>query len=272
MESSANLNQRNRDLTTGGETLKTVSGFLQGVVSDQYEIKLIRRYTLPDGSPRAYVMTRSWNDRKILKSIERIKRRNNEGFNVYIRPLDNKFILLDDLQRNILESLAKIKPCLLMETSLGNFQAWVKLDQVPSDRIELTNLWRSLAIQFNADLGSAKPDQIGRLPGFFNMKSKYGPNFPMVKLHKYENRLSTWQYDNAFPPPVVKISKPITRNPGRDRSGFDFALACLLIEKNWTDQQIINYLIIYSQKGKERGIKYLKLTVSKARKKLSITV
>ncbi len=259
--------------TAGGESLKMVSGFLQGVVSDLYEIKLIRWYSLPDGSNKAYVIPRDWNEKQIINNIEFLIRKNNEGSNVYIRPLDNKFILLDDLQRNILESLAEIKPCLLMETSPGNFQAWVKLDQVPSDRIELTNLWRSMAIQFNADLGSAKPDQIGRLPGFFNMKSKYSPDFPMVKLHKYENRLSTWQYDSTSPPAVVTRSNQIKRKLGGEkRSGFDFAVACSLIEKNWTDQQIIDYLIIYSQKGKERGIKYLKLTVSKARKKLSIPV
>ena len=186
------------NLTTGGGITSLVTKFLQGVVAYQYEIKLIRKYIKPDGSNAAYVINRKWSETEILKNIQFLIRKNKENFNIYIRPLDNLFILLDDLCRDVLEDLAEIKPCLLMETSPGNYQAWVKLAKVPQNRSELLNVWKSLAIKFNADMASAKPDQIGRLPGFFNMKSKYTPNFPFVKLHKFANRQSIWNYYGIY--------------------------------------------------------------------------
>jgi hypothetical protein len=250
----------------GGQIM--ISGFLQGVVSDQYEVKLIQKYTVDGGIEKAYVITRTWSANEVLKNISFLQLKNSERFNVYIRPMDPRFILLDDLSREVLNELAAIKPCLLMETSPDNFQAWVKLSQVPDDRNELSKLWKALAAQFRADHASAKPDQIGRLPGFFNIKSKYSPNFPMVILHKYSNRQSTWKYDfSAIPPVVNSTIHSVTRKPGTDRSAFDFAKACELVEKGWPDEKIKQYLKEKSNKVKERGDSYAITTISKARKK-----
>lgn len=257
----------NSILTTGG-ALQAIDLYCRGVVSASYELKLIYHYTDVSGRRKANVITRYWSEPDILKNIQFLQAKNNQGFNVYIRPVDDRFILLDDLERETLEPLAKIKPCLLMETSPGNFQAWLKFREVPENRIELSNLWKALANQFHADMGSAKPDQIGRLPGFLNMKAKYSPNFPLVKLHKYQDRECTYKIPGTIAPPVFNHTKANTKNSGRDRSGFDFAVACTLVSKNWPDAKIVEYLMQRSEKAKERGEKYLQTTIMKARKKI----
>ena len=81
-------------ITTGGGIHRIVSGFLQGVVASQYELKLIRKYINPDGSIRAYVIERTWNEPQILRYIPFLWKKNQEQFNIYIRPLDNRFVLL----------------------------------------------------------------------------------------------------------------------------------------------------------------------------------
>ncbi len=90
-----------------------------------------------------------------------------------------------------------------METSPGNFQAWVKLQQVPAERSAQLQIWRLLAAKFYANMASAKPGQIGRLPGFYKRKEKYHPDYPFVKLHKFMDRFSTWEPDklqSTIPP------------------------------------------------------------------------
>jgi len=247
-----------------GGISEIVSNFLEGVVCDLYEIKLIQK---------PYAITRkNWNKAEILKNINwMINKNQNEKLNVYIRPMDNRFILLDDLNKKTLNDVARIKPCLLMETSPGNYQVWLKLKKISENRSEQQSIWRALAAKFNADPASAKPDQIGRLPGFFNMKPKYSPDFPFVKLHNFSDRYSTWEPGNIsqLPPPVVNkiLSMPKQKKQG-DRSAFDFAIVCSLIERSWPDEKIKAYLMEKSNKAKERGEKYINLTISNARKKI----
>src|SRR5271168_3014740 len=75
-------------------------------------------------------------------------------------------------------------PCAVVETSVGNFQAWLKHSAV------LPKLVGSLAAQilarrYDADLSAAGWRRFGRLPGFTNCKPKYRkPDglFPFVRL------------------------------------------------------------------------------------------
>jgi hypothetical protein len=258
--------QASNILTTEGGIYQAVAGFLRGVVSEAYEVKLIKN---------PYVITRPcWKAKDVLNNISFLDNYNKSGLNIYIRPLDKRFILLDDLERCVLDSLAEIKPCLLMETSQGNYQAWLKLQEVPAERSELLQIWRRLAARFNADMASAKPEQIGRLPGFYNRKEKYFPNFPLVKLHRSLDRFSTWEPSNPenpenpenYPPPVVKMKTDVHKKPGKDRSAFDFALACSLIEQGKTDDEIRSYISTRSDKAKTRNDNYLDRTIQNARK------
>jgi len=117
-------------------------------------------------------------------------------------------------------------------------------------------------------MASAKPGQIGRLPGFYNRKEKYHPDYPFVKLLRFMDRFCTWEPDNLqsiIPPSVVKSSN--TTKAGRDRSAFDFAIACSMIEKGKTDDEIKIYLLQKSDKAQNRHDDYIGKTINKARKK-----
>jgi hypothetical protein len=257
-------------LTTGGDDwhYTTVSRFLSGVVADFYLVKLIHKN-------RSYVISRFFSRNQVMQQRLFMSRKNAEEFNVYCRPADPRFVLLDDLTIDYLGDLADLKPCLLMETSPRNYQAWLKIFNMPEDRDRQTAVWRSLAAMLRADMKSAKPDQIGRLPGFYNVKEKYTPDFPLVKLHRYENRYSTFDAstittpDEQAPPPA---SPPVVnqKTGHADRSGFDWAVTCDLVKKGWPDDQIRPYLEQRSHKAATRKDDYLGKTITAARRKLRI--
>lgn len=272
------------NLNTGGGTFTAVSNFLKGVVSAKYEVKAIQKKydeDLKEIRENGHkVITRKWDPGNILKELDFLTDKNkiddrlnpDKGmFNIYIRPLDPRFILLDDLTRSVLQSLAEIKPCLLMETSPGNYQAWLKLREIPTETSAQNNIWRTLAAMFQADPDSAKRDQIGRLPGFYNRKPVYFPDYPLVKLHKFEDRFSTWEPSTTIqelPPPVFKMSLSDKKQDIRDRSAFDFAIAISMIKKGKSENEIRDYLKIKSEKSQARGDKYITRTIENARKKL----
>ena len=87
-------------------------------------------------------------------------------------------------------------PCAVVETSVGNFQAWLK------HAVVLPKLIGSLASQllarrYEADLSAAGWRRFGRLPGFTNCKPKYRkPDglFPFVRLISHTGV----QYPMAF--------------------------------------------------------------------------
>ncbi|MBB5060569.1 hypothetical protein HDF16_005305 [Granulicella aggregans] len=130
-----------------------------------------------DGIPRDAVIGR----------LSLLKYRNARGSHIYIRPSgEHRYTVLDDLSEI---SLAKLMadgftPCAVVETSAGNFQAWLKHPAV------LPKLLGSLAAQtlaarYDADPSAAGWRRFGRLPGFTNCKPKYRrPDglFPFVRL------------------------------------------------------------------------------------------
>jgi hypothetical protein len=60
----------------------------------------------------------------------------------------------------------------VVETSLGNFQAWLKHDDVYPAPLS-TFIAQTLAKRYGADPSAADWRRFGRLPGFTNCKPKY---------------------------------------------------------------------------------------------------
>ena len=123
----------------------------------------------------------------VLAKLSLLKYRNARGSHIYIRPSgEHRFTVLDDLSETSLAKLSAdgFDPCAVVETSVGNFQAWLKHSAV------LPKLVGSLAAQllarrYDADLSAAGWRRFGRLPGFTNCKPKYRkPDglFPFVRL------------------------------------------------------------------------------------------
>ena len=131
----------------------------------------------PDGIPAEAVLAR----------LALLKNRNARGSHIYIRPTgEHRYTALDDLSET---SLAKLtgdgfNPCAVVETSAGNFQAWLK-HSVVLPKLLGTFAAQTLATRYHADPSAADWRRFGRLPGFTNCKPKYKrPDglFPFVRL------------------------------------------------------------------------------------------
>jgi hypothetical protein len=66
---------------------------------------------------------------EVLKRISLLKYRTTRGSHIYIRPFgEHPYTVLDDLNKTTLGRFSTdgFAPCAVVETSAGNFQAWLK--------------------------------------------------------------------------------------------------------------------------------------------------
>ncbi len=135
---------------------------------------------------------------EILKPLSLLKHRDARGSHIYIRPSgEHRYTVLDDLNETMLARLAAdgFNPCAVVETSVGNFQAWLKHRSV-FPKLLGTFAAQTLAERYDADPSAADWRRFGRLPGFTNCKPKYRrPDglFPFLRLHSHSGQ----QYPTA---------------------------------------------------------------------------
>ena len=111
----------------------------------------------------------------VISRLSLLKAHNARGAHIYIRPAgEHRFTVLDDLNQNGVDRFAGdgYEPCAVVETSLGNFQAWLKHDGVYPAPLS-TFIAQALAKRYSADPSAADWRRFGRLPGFTNCKPKY---------------------------------------------------------------------------------------------------
>jgi hypothetical protein len=111
----------------------------------------------------------------VLARIPLMKAHNARGAHIYIRPAgEHRYTVLDDLSAEAVEQLAAdgFEPCAVVETSPGNFQAWLKHGDVYRAAFS-TFVAQTLARRYGADPNAADWRRFGRLPGFTNCKPKY---------------------------------------------------------------------------------------------------
>ncbi len=256
--------------------MEILETYLNALPAEQYDIRLIHATNKANFLP----IKRTWTRQEVLNNLKFLQAKNASGYNVYGRPLSYEYILLDDLKREVLSHLAQIKPCLLMETSPQNFQAFVHLSFVPASREIAFQICRELCHLFDADEASAEPDHIGRLPGFTNRKPKYQGekgDFPPVKLHRAENRLSNYQFIPKLPKLIDleqttsvsnSLAKPrevVEQTNAYDQSRADFNLACMLIRQNKTDEYIYERIKAQFNADKHKESDYIPRTIRNAR-------
>ncbi len=255
------------------KTAKVVQRYADALNAEKYKVQFKNRAT-EEGFWVEYTAA------QLVKpeTIKHLQWRNWNGFDVYARPVGWQYVLLDDLTWDVLADVASTEPCLLMETSRDNFQAWLILPEVPINRDTAKAICKELAIRFGADLASAEPDHVGRLPGFTNCKEKYKmPNgqFPFVRLRKWQHRLSTF-----YPRGGAVLNTTATQSdtcstyrhsPGKGSiSEQDFGVACGLVKAGKTDREIYDHLLrtspdLETRKGRHID-RYLRRTISNARK------
>ena len=123
----------------------------------------------------------------VLSRLPLLKAHNARGEHIYIRPAgEHRFTVLDDLNANSVARLASdgLGPCAVVETSVGNFQSWLKHDGVYPTPLS-TFIAQTLARRYGADPSAADWRRFGRLPGFTNCKPKYRKSnglYPYVLL------------------------------------------------------------------------------------------
>src|ERR1039457_250122 len=153
---------------------------------DVFEVGLYKPEGAGDNEPP--MIPRTWDMRAVLKSIPWLRLQNRNGRNIYIRPRgEHNLSLIDDLTAASIERMKAegFQPALVVETSPGNFQAWLKHSRILSRGLG-TAAARALAQEYDGDLGAADWRHFGRLAGFTNRKEKYKADglFPFVLLRQ----------------------------------------------------------------------------------------
>ena len=166
-------------------TVETVQSQLRAMGAEVFEVGLFK----PDAQGREPVMLpRVWDRDSLIRSIGWLRYENREGRNIYVRPKgEHNLSLVDDLSVGSIAEMTRsgFAPAALIETSPGNFQAWLKHpEQLPKELG--TAAARALAEKFGGDRGAADWRHFGRLAGFTNRKNRYRDAatglHPFVKL------------------------------------------------------------------------------------------
>jgi hypothetical protein len=143
----------------------------------------------PEALGREPVMLpRVWDHDSLVRSIGWLRHENRDGRNIYVRPKgEHNLSLVDDLKAGSLIQMEQsgFGPGVVIETSPGNFQAWLKHPEQLSKEMG-TAAARALAEKFGGDRGAADWRHYGRLAGFTNRKNRYCDAntglYPFVKL------------------------------------------------------------------------------------------
>jgi hypothetical protein len=135
---------------------------------------------------------------EIAALVPRLAAANSRGGNIYVRlgpgvkDSHPSMVMIDDLTKHSVAQLSRdgLEPCLVVETSSSNFQAWVRLIGAGSvPYATMTEVARHVAATYGGDPRAVSPRQPGRLPGFTNRKPKHqleDGRFPFVRLVRGE--------------------------------------------------------------------------------------
>ena len=254
---------------------EAVYHYCQTLAASEYDVRLI--HSVGEQHP----INPTYTHNQLLRSVRFLAAKNKQGYHIYCRPVGYQYVLLDDLCQSSLSELARFKPCLLLESSPDNYQAWLKLKEAPTNREQAVDICQVVTKHLGADMGSAEPDHIGRLPGFTNRKEKYRNQrnqFPYVKLHRWADRFA--DLNNFYPSEggIVHSSYTLPQRTAKysvarsnctddSQSIADFRTACQMLRQGKSDHEIA-YVLEKNLKIPNRGRKsarYVTHTIAKAK-------
>lgn len=171
-------------------TRQAVRSQLAAMPHELYLVRLIHQAT-----HRPFPGERLWTAGQLVSAatIGFLRGRNREGCDIYIQPYaDNQnagYILvdLDHPDPMVLDSMIVNghDPCVVLQTSPGHLQAWIRLSDSPLEPVLATAAGKYLAHTYGGDLASTDWRHLGRLAGFTNRKPERrtpGGYAPWVKL------------------------------------------------------------------------------------------
>jgi hypothetical protein len=172
--------------------------------------------------------------------------------NVIVRPHGDgvTFIQLDDLKPPALSRLAPAV-FLTLQTSPGNFQAWVACDG-PQDEEFIRRLKRGIGADKTASGAT-------RVAGSLNFKDKYAPDFPRVAIHEANpgRKISAAELE--------WLGLVNHEGSGPDSSSADISWCMTAITWGWSVDETARRLIEEpDSKAHMRGPKYAAETARKA--------
>jgi len=156
-------------------TLQAVRRQLAATPNSLYFIRLIHSATR-----RVCPGERLWDAGQLMRgsAIRFLRACNCQGYDVYLLPyaeLGNAGYVLLDLDRaptGILE-LMRVnghEPCVVLRTSPGHFQAWIRVSTITLEPVMATAVSKQLARTYGGDMASTDWRHLGRLAGFTNQK------------------------------------------------------------------------------------------------------
>jgi len=156
-------------------TLNTVRRQLMAMPSELYLVRLIHQHTRAP-FPAEPLWTGFQLSRPAM--IRFLRLRNREGFDVYLRPYAesrNAGYILLDLDWPGPHAVTRMRaqghqPCVVVQTSPGHLQAWVRVSPTPLEPALATAIGKHLAGTYGGDLASTDWCHLGRLAGFTNHK------------------------------------------------------------------------------------------------------
>ncbi len=148
-------------------TMLAVQRQVDAMGSELFEVGVLR--------PGQGMLLREWTPPAVLAAVPWLQHENACRADIYIRPSRDRgsaLVLVDDLSREEVERLPALglAPCVVLETSRENFQAWVRLGTDAQPPAIRTAVARRLAEMLSADMNSADFAHFGRLAGFTNRK------------------------------------------------------------------------------------------------------
>jgi hypothetical protein len=202
-----------------------------------------------------------------------------------VRPYSERatIIQLDDLKADTLAPVRDVS-FLILQTSTGNFQAWVAVSGLTDPK----DFARRLRKGTHADISASGAP---RVAGTLNYKHKYEPDFPtvtithenpgrIVKPHELET-LGLVAPEQAAPAAPLRVSSfrsrhwpdycrclegapPNHGNTGPDISRADFFWSMMAAQRGWGIDAIAGRLMEISTKAQENGEQYARLTAENA--------
>jgi len=148
---------------------------LAAMPNELYLVRLIHQQT-----GRPFPGERLWTSAQLVSAatIRFLRARNCEGCDVYIHPYagnQNAGYILVDLDRADPTAVDLMRanghdPCVVVQTSPGHLQAWIRLSSSPLEPAVATAAGRHLAHLYGGDRASTDWRHLGRLAGFTNQK------------------------------------------------------------------------------------------------------
>jgi hypothetical protein len=214
-------------------SLQAIRRQLAAMPHDLYLVRLIHH-----DSHRAFPGERLWTAAQLTKepTIRFLRIRNREGCDIYVQPYAENcnagYVLLDldDSDPAALEPMRANghEPCVVLQTSPGRLQAWIRVSATPLQPAIASVIGRQLAHAYRGDLASSDWRHLGRLAGFTNQKplrrqrNGYAPWVRLLHAHlglatQGTSLLEAAEYQVSRAPGALAASGslhgPLTKHP-----------------------------------------------------------